>query len=59
MDAVGVREGSREVGGHRLLDDDGLAGLDALAGLHETAVLKRAMIYECQTQCTMARYVKI
>ena len=59
MDAVGVREGSREVGGHRLLDDDGLAGFDALAGLHETAVLKKATLEGCQTQCTMARYVRI
>ena len=53
MDAVGVREGSREVGGHRLLDDDGLAGLDALAGLHETAVLKKATLEG--VKLTMAR----
>jgi hypothetical protein len=40
VSAIGIGEGPGEVRGHRLLDDDGLAGTNVLPGFDVTANLE-------------------
>jgi hypothetical protein len=39
VDAVGSGKGNGQMSCHRFFNDDGLAGADVLAGLHEAPVL--------------------